>query len=116
MKPSIHSDNSMDVCDFHHDKSHRRNDCVHLKDAIEFEIYRRQLQHFVARQGQPYWHRNWDREALGSRGVDKGKGKQITRGIINVIIGTNEEWITSNTERKTYLHSKMSMTTSVKNP
>ncbi|KAH1131047.1 hypothetical protein J1N35_002425 [Gossypium stocksii] len=75
LRPNIYRDNSTDVCDFHHDKRHTTNDCIHLRDGIESTIHREKLPRFVVRQWKPYGHRNKDNSAFSSQGLDKGKGK-----------------------------------------
>ncbi|KAH1030991.1 hypothetical protein J1N35_043165 [Gossypium stocksii] len=46
-------------------------------------------------------------DQLGQSSRTKAKGKEKVRGTIHVIIGTNEDWATSNTKRKTHLRSVM---------
>ncbi|KAH1082171.1 hypothetical protein J1N35_021932 [Gossypium stocksii] len=88
-----------DRCAFHQDEGHKTEYCSSLKDAIEEADRNGELKDFVAqRTNQP-----------GYNSKTEAKGKQEMRGIINVIIGTNEDWATSNAKRKAHFRSIMSV-------
>ncbi|KAH1082065.1 hypothetical protein J1N35_021826 [Gossypium stocksii] len=91
--------NSRDRCNLHNDEGYKAEDCFTLKNTIEEVVRTGELKDFVAQDASI--------SSQGSRGIDKGKQK--VRGTIHIIIGTSEEWMTSNTKRKTHLRSVMSI-------
>ena len=40
-------------CEFHRDYGHRKDDCIQLKNEIEYLIWRRYLRRFIALENQP---------------------------------------------------------------